>query len=161
MLPGSSVRACWLAYDALRMATIVADKLFPRVPARTRRSSCCRCFCREAQSERASSLMTHFAWPALLPRSLFQACLLALGGHPAAKAASGGSFQARGLAYDSLRMASIVTKRLTPSVPARTRRSSRGRCCCREAQSERAGSLPARIVLLRKVGRGWPRGWRG
>ena len=56
----------------------------------------------EALSGRAGSLMAHFAWPALLPRSSLQACPLAFGGHPAANAAAG---------------------KVSPSVPARFRRA--------------------------------------
>ena len=84
LLPRSSVRACPLAHDSLRMAIAVGKKLIPSVPARTRRSSRCQRCCQEVQSERAGSLMTHFAWPQLLPISSFQACPLALGGHLAA-----------------------------------------------------------------------------
>ena len=95
---GGSVRACRIAYDSLRMGSIVAKEFIPSVPARTRRSSHCQCRCHATHFKRARSPMTHFAWPAMLPGSSLQACPLALGGHPAADTAA---------------------KKLSPSVPAR------------------------------------------
>ena len=96
-LPRAS-RACRLAFSAVRAATVPVGTHAPSLPAPGHRTSH-RQHCRqEVQSERAGSLMTHFAWPSLLPRSLFQRCLLALSGHPAAN---------------------VAANKFSPSVPAR------------------------------------------
>ena len=87
--------------------------------------------------ERAGSLSVQFALPPFLLGKLASS----QSPHIASPALStGGSVRACRLNYDSLRMASMVGKKLIPSVPARTRRSSHCQRRYQAAHSKRAGS---------------------